>query len=163
MPVNIGDPKELESRSSKEIPDQGSHENMLTDADITSDTNGASSKTGNNYGPEETVNGSESTRSECLSDRGSSSTRESTPASCAVVTENMLQEEERLKQEQKTEREEEDNKEVQNLSGLAETQRFSRLQYLLEKSSIYSKLLLKRMESQREEKKSRKARKVWLV
>lgn len=52
---------------------------------------------------------------------------------------------------------------VQSLSGLAETQRFSRLQYLLEKSSIYSQLLLKRMESQREEKKSRKPRKVWLA
>lgn len=42
---------------------------------------------------------------------------------------------------------------------MAESQRFARLQHLLEKSSIYSKILLKKMEDQREENKKMAAKK----
>ena len=112
MPVNVGEPMELEPHSSKEIPDEESQRNMLTGTGFTSDGKGTSSVEGNDDGPEETVNGAESAKSEYSSDRASSSTRETTPASCAMVTENMLQEEQRLKQEQENEREEEGKKEV---------------------------------------------------
>ena len=47
-------------------------------------------------------------------------------------------------------------------SGLLDAQRYARLQHLLEKSSIYSKLLLKKMENQMEQNikaASRKKRK----
>ena len=112
MPVNVAEPMELEPHSSKEIPEEESKRNVLTETGFTSDGKGASSVEGNDDGPEETVNETESAKSEHSSDRASSSTRESTPASCAMVTENMLQEEQRLKQEQESEREEEDKKEV---------------------------------------------------
>ena len=112
MPVNVGEPMELEPHSSKEISDEESQRNMLTETGLISDKKGTSSVERNDDVPEETVNGAESAKSEHSSDRASSSTRESTPASCAMVTENMLQEEERLKQEQENEREEEDKKEV---------------------------------------------------
>lgn len=39
------------------------------------------------------------------------------------------------------------------MASMAESQRFARLQHLLEKSSIYSKILLKKMEDQIEENK----------
>lgn len=44
---------------------------------------------------------------------------------------------------------------VKELSQLREYQRYKRLQHLLQKSSIYSKFLLQRMETQMEEKKVR--------
>ena len=45
------------------------------------------------------------------------------------------------------------------MASMAESQRFARLQHLLEKSSIYSKILLKKMEDQREENKKMAAKK----
>jgi hypothetical protein len=92
--------------------------------------------------------------------------RDVTPASCessetsmneistrsfyGSVTEEMEKEEERLKME--TENAEEMER-VQELAKLKQAQRFNRLQHLLEKSSIYSKLLGSKMEMQMEANK----------
>ena len=46
---------------------------------------------------------------------------------------------------------------------MKEAQRFTRLQHLLEKSSIYSKFLLKRMENQKEQEQQQVGRKKKIV
>ena len=51
---------------------------------------------------------------------------------------------------------------VAELHQLAEQQRFHRLQHLLERSTVYSKFLLQRMESQaEEERRAQTAREKW--
>lgn len=113
MPFTVEDPTKLEAHSSKGIPAKISPESIVTDTSVTPDIKSASA---NDSRSQKVANGIVSKSMESLrgykDDSASCSTRESTPASCVMVTENMLQEEERLKQEQENEQDVEENKDV---------------------------------------------------
>uniref|UniRef100_A0A1X7TQS9 Proliferation-associated SNF2-like protein n=1 Tax=Amphimedon queenslandica TaxID=400682 RepID=A0A1X7TQS9_AMPQE len=76
----------------------------------------------------------------------------------STVTDAMIREEESLKADNARESEDEKRK-VDELSCMKVSKRFERLQHLLNKSNIYSKILLSKMEAQIEENKKEKERK----